>query len=62
MCVCVYACVTVWFNYGGPSEFMKTMERMYTLASQLGTFNITHTMVGGQFPEALHVLQLWYVN
>ena len=40
-------CVMVWYNYGGPSEFMKTMDRMYTLApKQLGTFNITHT-VGG---------------
>ena len=40
----VYVCVMVWCNYGGPSEFMKTMEKMYNLAPQLGTFNITHTM------------------
>ena len=48
MYVCVHVCgvyVTVWCNYGGPSEFMKTMERMYTLAPQLGTFNITHIYI-----------------
>ena len=29
MCVCTCMCVyvTVWHNYGGPSEFMKTMEK-----------------------------------
>ena len=45
-------CVCMWYNYGGPSEFIKTMERMYTLASQLGTFNIIHTQseMGDYYP------------
>ena len=49
--VCVYVCVTVWYNYGGRHKFMKTMERMYTLAPQLGTFNITHIYTHTQWEK-----------
>ena len=65
--VCV--CVTVWHNYGGPSEFMKTMKRKYILAPQLGAFNITHTnthtvrgVVDGGLLSINSFLDSWVAN